>query len=114
MNRQHVIDTLKMRLLCAETHVRYNAAYETFTDGDLAELADAIMAGEEWKPGRWWRVIYADGRVWPDGHDLAGQRQVWCETSVDAEAREALTTCPGGGRLQRYYTSESAEWRDEQ
>lgn len=103
MNRQHVIDTLRDRLTTGPGID--NAAWRTFTDDYLAELADAIMTGEDWQPGRWWRVIYPDP---------AGQRQLWCETSDEAEAREALTTCPGSGRLQRYYTSESAEWRDEQ
>lgn len=56
-----------------------------------------------WTPGRWWYVYYADGRTYDTGpHE--GQPQIWCETSNEDEAREALHTCPGGGTLFREYT----------
>ncbi len=62
----------------------------------------------EWKPGRWWLVTYADGRL-----DDDGTLQVWCETSDEEEAREALGTCPGGGELRRQYWRTEHEWRVE-
>lgn len=49
------------------------------------------------KPGRWWRVIGPDGRL-------------WCETSDEDEAREAMRP---GDQLQRLYRAEIHEWRDE-
>lgn len=54
----------------------------------------------DWEPGRWWRVTY-DG---PSG--------IWCETSVEEEARDAHAECPGGGSLQRQYIRTEEEWRD--
>ena len=60
----------------------------------------------DWEPGRWWRVIYAQER--PGGW----RANVWCETSNPAEARAALTKCPGGGVLQRIYEREEREWRN--
>lgn len=54
----------------------------------------------EMGPTRWWRVVEADDRV-------------WCESSDEAEARQALATCPTGGRLQRLYDRVEREWRDE-
>lgn len=72
-------------------------------------MTAALPAG--WQPGRWWRVTFADDRrypaTYPEGphvgepHLFAGLPQVWCETSDEAEAREALTRCPGGGILAR-------------
>lgn len=61
----------------------------------------------EWKPDRWWRVMYAEER--PGGWAA----NVWCETSDETEAREALTTCPGGGKLLRLYGRSESEWRAE-
>lgn len=47
-------------------------------------------------PGRWWRVLSADG-------------ELWCETSDEDEAREAMRS---GDRLQRIYETRLDEWRD--
>lgn len=45
-------------------------------------------------PGKWWRVVGPEG--------------VWCETSVEAEARAAMRP---GDRLYRLWTVEITEWR---
>lgn len=63
---------------------------------------------DRFEPGRYWRVIYAVER--PGGW----RKNVWCESSNEAEVREALATCPGGGRLQRNYVRTEREWRDEE
>jgi len=68
-------------------------------------------ADDGFRPSIWWRVLYADGRVYESG-TYEGRRQIWCETSVESEAREALTTCPSGGVLQRHFTRTATEWRD--
>jgi hypothetical protein len=60
-------------------------------------------------PGRWWRVLYADRRRAENGPD---RLQLWCETSDEHEAREALVRCPGGGVLQQLYERTEREWRD--
>lgn len=66
---------------------------------------------------RWWRVTYADGRRFGPGQyagiDLEGLLQVWCETSNEEEAREALQTCPSGGVLWCLYERIEREWRVE-
>jgi hypothetical protein len=61
------------------------------------------MTENGWKPGRWWYVLYSDGRTYSSGPSK-GAPEVWCETSDEEEAREAMHTCPGGGRLFREYT----------
>lgn len=49
--------------------------------------------------GRWWRVLASDGSV-------------WCETSVESEARAAVRP-RRGDRLQRLHqTSVQYEWSD--
>lgn len=48
-----------------------------------------------WKPSRWWRVL-RDG-------------ELWLETSVEEEAREAMKP---GDKLQHMYYYEEYEWRD--
>ena len=63
------------------------------------------MIGEDWAPGRWWRVTYVDG---------AGVRRLWCETSLESEARESMATAPGGGTLERLYERHNTEWRPAQ
>ncbi|WP_319456846.1 MULTISPECIES: hypothetical protein, partial [unclassified Mycobacterium] len=64
----------------------------------------------EWVPGRWWRVTYSDGRRYTDGPN-AGELQVWCETSDEAEALDALASCPGGGSLMRQYERREVTWQ---
>lgn len=66
----------------------------------------------DWEPGRWWQVIYADGRVFPEGHSWAGSPQVWCESSDEQEVRASLETCPGGGVLRRLYERRERKWRE--
>lgn len=65
-----------------------------------------------WSPGRWWRVVYADGRCYESGPSY-GKLQIWCETSDEAEARRAVAECPGGGVLHRLYERGDREWRNE-
>ncbi len=50
------------------------------------------------KPTRWWRVI----------NPL--EMDIWCETSDETEARKAMRP---GDKLQRLYSVEKTEWRDE-
>ena len=49
----------------------------------------------EWEPGRWWRVIGPDGSM-------------WCETSSEEEARDALRL---GFRLENLWSRTEYEWR---
>ena len=48
-----------------------------------------------WEATRWWRVTAPDGSV-------------WCETSAESEAREALRP---GDTLQRLWQRPEYEWR---
>jgi len=50
--------------------------------------------GQEWQPGRWWRVVAPEG-------------DIWCETSDEDEAREALRR---GDRLERLYVRTDRKW----
>lgn len=67
------------------------------------------MADDNWTPGRRWYVLYADGRTYPSGPS-EGEPQIWCDTSDEDEAREALHRCPGGGKLFREYSRSRTEW----
>jgi hypothetical protein len=49
-----------------------------------------------WEPTRWWRVVDADGSL-------------WCETSDESEARDAIRP---GDKLQRLWAVAQQEWRD--
>lgn len=51
-----------------------------------------------WGPDRWWRVLDANG-------------DLWCETSDEQEAREALLTAPGPARLERLYVRTEYRWQ---
>lgn len=58
----------------------------------------------EWAPGRWWRVTYV----------VDGEQKLWCETSAEDEAREALHRVPSGAedvKLERLWERRAAEWR---
>ena len=48
-----------------------------------------------WEPGRWWRVIAPNGTL-------------WCETSDEQEARDALRP---GDTLFRQWQRTEQEWR---
>jgi len=50
----------------------------------------------EWEQGRWWRVLDERGKL-------------WCETSSEREAREAMRP---GDKLQALWTKLETEWRD--
>jgi hypothetical protein len=54
---------------------------------------------DDWQPGRWWRVVSADGTV-------------WCESSSEKEVRRSLKTAPGGGTLYRVFERSQREWRE--
>lgn len=57
----------------------------------------SVRRPADWEPGRWWRVTEPDGRL-------------WCETSVEREAREALRP---GDCLERQWVRSESEWRTE-
>lgn len=65
-------------------------------------MAGCAVSG--WEPGRWWRVVYRSAED--------GKLRLWCETSNEQEARDALKTCPDGGLLQRSYERHETEWRE--
>jgi hypothetical protein len=50
-----------------------------------------------WQPTKWWRVTAPDGSL-------------WCETSNEQEARDAMRS---GDTLQRLYERSESEWRGE-
>jgi hypothetical protein len=54
----------------------------------------------EMEPGRWWRVIDADGKL-------------WCETSDGEKARRLRRLAKQPASLERLYTVTLSEWRDE-
>jgi uncharacterized protein (DUF2237 family) len=54
------------------------------------------VTDDGFEPGRWWRVL-RDG-------------QLWCETSREAEARDAADQ--PGDVLQNLYRRVDEEWRD--
>jgi hypothetical protein len=51
----------------------------------------------DFKPTKWWQVLDVDGKV-------------WCETSVEKEARDNIHP---GYTLRRLYEKVEYEWRDE-
>lgn len=57
------------------------------------EAADAA-----WEPGRWWRVLGPDDRL-------------WCEASDEDEVRRSMRP---GDRLERRYERRESQWRAEQ
>jgi hypothetical protein len=54
------------------------------------------MGYSPWEPGRWWKVVAPDGSL-------------WCETSSEREAREALRP---GDRLFRLWQRTEYEWEE--
>ena len=62
----------------------------TFT----AEADARAYAASQWEPGRWWRVISPDDSL-------------WCETSSEEEARNAMRE---GDRLYREWLREGSVW----
>jgi hypothetical protein len=83
------------------------------SDAGLAEvtkLLTAALAEEDtsgWERTRWRQVFYAEVR--PGGY----RKNLWCETSNELEARQALAKCPGGGVIGRLWRREEQEWREE-
>ena len=63
---------------------------------DVAPRITELWSTRLAAPGRWWRVLGSDGAL-------------WCETSVESEARDAVRT---GDKLQRLWESLLCEWRD--
>jgi len=66
------------------------------------ELSERLLESvsheaDEFQAGRWWKVLGPDG-------------ELWCETSNEREAREALRP---GDKLHRLYEAEKSEWREE-
>jgi len=51
-----------------------------------------------WHPTRWWRVILKDGG------------SVWCETSDEQEARDALKNAPRPAILMRLWETSYVHW----
>jgi len=82
-----------------------DGAVTSLVNGHVTHLLTTLDRAREagWEPGRWWRVMPIDRQDDP--------RAVWCETSNEAQAREALKTCPGGGVLQRLHERSESEWR---
>lgn len=60
-----------------------------------ARVAEA--GARAWEHGRWWRVLDADGGL-------------WCETSDEDQAREALTEVAGGWLERQWRTVEQTRW----
>jgi hypothetical protein len=58
-----------------------------------------------WMLTRWWRVVGTDEHT-----NYCGGVQVWCETSSEEEAREALTLCPYPARLERHQVRSERRW----
>lgn len=68
--------------------------------GDTLTVVERILAARDaatWEPGRWWRVLAADGSL-------------WCETSAEDEARDSMRP---GDRLQRQYVTSASKWVDQ-
>ncbi len=61
-------------------------------------LAEVEWLTGEFQPGRWWRVLQPNGKL-------------WAETSDGEEAREIAKE--KGWQLQRQWYSERTEWRNE-
>jgi hypothetical protein len=80
-----------------------NRIKHTDKESHVNESAASNITDDGWTPGRWWTVLYADGRTYSSGPS-EGQLQMWCQTSDEDEAREVVRTCPGGGKLYREYT----------
>jgi hypothetical protein len=59
--------------------------------GTVPRVTDTDFA-----PGRWWRVLAADGSL-------------WCETSDEDEARERMRP---GDTLHREFRAVLVEWRE--
>lgn len=60
------------------------------------------MASDRMQPGKWWRVIDCDGKL-------------WAETSDEEEARKLLLTANAPAALHRLYVdpNPAKEWREE-
>jgi len=60
------------------------------------------MSEGEWINDGWWRVLgTAPGPT---------MKRLWCETSLEAEARAALKRCPYPARLERHVRRTEERW----
>jgi hypothetical protein len=75
---------------------RADLSIEEATSEEKAEIALKVIGGAVLEPGRWWRVIDADEKL-------------WCETSSEDEARGFVRP---GDRLQRRSEGYVYEWFD--
>jgi hypothetical protein len=60
----------------------------TFTGVPNTDKEAIGMTENDWKPERWWYVIYADGRTYSAGPSK-GASEVWCKTSDDDHRAKA-------------------------
>jgi len=59
----------------------------------------------KWTFDRWWRVVAKKTPM--QGVFSSG---LWCETSDEEEAREAMTRCPYPCRLERHQVRSEQRW----
>lgn len=85
-----------------------------FVDSHVATHRPAVVPPPaDMEPGRWWRAVYADGRVYPATSAVAGRRQIWAESSDEQEIRQAAARCPDAVVVQQLYSAPGHhEWRD--
>lgn len=113
--------TLRMVTVLSEKLGRPVTAEEIheFLFGDLEERLDAYPEKPKddiWEPGRWWRVLDADGSIWLETSDEQearnGLRERWSSTDED----EMVLGDPVPDRkLQRMYqTTVKTKWRDKE
>lgn len=79
--------------------IRSSRWLRAYTAAALASSSPALPEPPAPEPGRWWRVLSVDG-------------DLWCETSDEAEAREALAELEGPGSLWRLYVTRGEGWRE--
>ena len=61
-------------------------------------ITTARIDVEMWTPGRWWRVLGPEGKV-------------WCETSVEKEARARMRP---GDKLERLMVLNKSRWEEQE
>lgn len=70
---------------------------------ELEAAGYALIEIDAWKPGRWWSVLDPD-------ETKSYRERIWCETSDEDEARQALKKKPGF-KLYRQWRCEISEIR---